>query len=127
MEEQPIETAPWVPRQRQALQQARQSLGSDRARAAAERGQMMSAAAAAEYVLLLTSPAQPHAPDPGQLSTGERELVTLVAQGRTDAQIADHLSVSIRTVRSRLDRIRDKTGCRRRAELTRIALQAGLI
>jgi predicted ATPase/class 3 adenylate cyclase/DNA-binding CsgD family transcriptional regulator len=127
MEEQPIETAPWVPRQRQALQQARQSLGSDRARAAEERGQMMSAGAAAEYVLLLTSPAQPHTPDPGQLSTGERELVTLVAQGRTDAQIAAHLSVSIRTVRSRLDRIRDKTGCRRRADLTRIALQAGLI
>jgi DNA-binding CsgD family transcriptional regulator len=26
-----------------------------------------------------------------------------------------------------LDRIRDKTGCRRRADLTRLALQAGLV
>jgi DNA-binding CsgD family transcriptional regulator len=52
----------------------------------------------------------------------ERELVTLVAQGRTDAQIAAQLYISVRTVRSHLDRIRDKTGCRRRADLTRLAL-----
>ncbi len=32
-----------------------------------------------------------------------------------------------RTVRSDLDRIRDKTGCRRRADLTRLALSTGLI
>jgi DNA-binding CsgD family transcriptional regulator len=61
------------------------------------------------------------------LSAPERELVLLVAQGRTDAQIAAQLFISIRTVRSHLDRIRDKTGCRRRADLTRLALQAGLI
>jgi hypothetical protein len=34
---------------------------------------------------------------------------------------------SIRTVRSDLDRIRDKTGCRRRADLTRLALSAELV
>jgi hypothetical protein len=37
------------------------------------------------------------------------------------------LYVSFRTVGSHLDRIRDKTGFRRRADLTRLALQAGLI
>ena len=31
------------------------------------------------------------------------------------------------TVRSHLDRIRDKTGCRRRADLTRLALTQGLV
>jgi DNA-binding CsgD family transcriptional regulator len=41
-----------------------------------------------------------------KLSARERELVTLVAQGRTDAQIAAQLYISIRTVRSHLDRIR---------------------
>ena len=50
------------------------------------------------------------APDLPHLSARERELVTLVARGRTDAQIAGQLSISVRTVRSRLDRIRDKTG-----------------
>ena len=84
---------------------------------------------AAEYALMLTDPAppQPAAQGPGTLSARERELVTLVAWGRTDAQIAAQLYISIRTVRSHLDRIRDKTGCRRRADLTRLALTAGLI
>jgi DNA-binding CsgD family transcriptional regulator len=63
----------------------------------------------------------------GKLSARERELVTLVAQGTTDAQIAAQLHISVRTVRSHLDRIRDKTGCRRRADLTRLALTTGLI
>ena len=59
-------------------------------------------------------------------SARERVLVTLVAQGRTDAQIAAQLYISVSTVRSHLDRIRDKSGYRRRADLTRLALQAGL-
>jgi DNA-binding CsgD family transcriptional regulator len=33
----------------------------------------------------------------------------------------------VRTVSSHLDRIRDKTGARRRADLTRLALTAGLV
>ena len=113
-----------------ALRVARQSLGPDRARAAEERGKAMGLAAAAEYVLMLTGPEspQPQAPrGPSGLSARERELVTLVAQGCTDAQIADRLYISIRTVRSHLDRIRDKTGCRRRADLTRLALAEGLV
>ena len=64
--------------------------------------------------------------DPGgrtsQLSKRELELVELVAEGLTDKEIAEKLFISIRTVRSHLDRIRDKTGARRRAELTRLAL-----
>jgi DNA-binding CsgD family transcriptional regulator len=35
--------------------------------------------------------------------------------------------IGIRTVSSHLDRIRDKTGCRRRADLTRLALTESLI
>ena len=117
-------------RREDALREARQALGPDRAAAAGQRGAAMSLATAAEYALLLTAPEslQPAAPaGPGKLSARERELVTLVAQGRTDAQIATQLYISIRTVRSHLDRIRDKTGCRRRADLTRLALSAGLV
>ena len=62
-----------------------------------------------------------------KLSAREQQLITLVAGGRTDVQIAAELYISIRTVRSHLDRIRDKTGCRRRADLTRLALSAGLV
>ena len=73
------------------------------------------------------SPSPPASPGLAQLSAREQQLVVLVAQGRTDAQIAEELYISVRTVRSHLDRIRDKSGCRRRADLTRLALQAGLI
>ena len=78
----------------------------------------------------LTAPDPRQPPEPpglAQLSARERELVILVARGATDAQIAEQLYISISTVRSHLDRIRDKTGYRRRADLTRLALQAGLI
>jgi DNA-binding CsgD family transcriptional regulator len=112
------------------VRQARRALGPDRVRAAEERGAAMSLATAAEYALMLTGAGSPqHAgtAPPDKLSTRERELVTLVAQGRTDAQIAAQLFISIRTVRSHLDRIRDKTGCRRRADLTRLALAEGLV
>jgi DNA-binding CsgD family transcriptional regulator/tetratricopeptide (TPR) repeat protein len=112
------------------LRAARQVLGPGLARAAEERGAAMSWATAAEYALMLTSPGSqqlPAAPGLGNLSVRERELVALVAQGDTNAQIAARLSISLRTVGSHLDRIRDKTGCRRRADLTRLALTAGLV
>jgi non-specific serine/threonine protein kinase len=111
------------------LREARHALGPARARAAEDRGAAMSLATAAEYALLLVAPgpAAAAAPGPGLLSARERELVTLVAQGRTNAQIAAELYISVRTVGSHLDRIRDKTGCRRRADLTRLALAAGLV
>ncbi len=119
-------------RRQQPLRKARLALEPARARAAEERGAAMTAATAAEYTLLLVSPESQHLQSPAKadlprLSTRERELVTLVAQGRTNAQIAGQLFISVRTVGSHLDRIRDKTGCRRRADLTRLALQAGLV
>ena len=117
------------------LRAARRVLGPGQARAAEERGIAMGWATATEYALMLTGPGpqQPQAPGPGpgpgpgKLSARERELVTLVAQGATNAQIAAQLTISVRTVGTHLDRIRDKTGCRRRADLTRLALTAGLV
>ena len=118
---------------RQDLQlQAAQELGPRRTQDARERGAAMSLQAATEFALLLAAPSpesqlvQP-ATELTQLSTRERELVSLVAKGCTDAQIASQQYISVSTVRSHLDRIRDKTGSRRRADLTRLALQAGLI
>lgn len=68
----------------------------------------------------LERPALPGATE--RLSRRERELLGLLAEGLTDAQIAQRLYISVRTVHSHLDRIRDKTGARRRAELTRLSL-----
>jgi DNA-binding NarL/FixJ family response regulator len=56
------------------------------------------------------------------LTGREQEVLKLVAQGHTDKQIADVMYVSPRTVQNHLMRIRDKTGLRRRSELTRWAV-----
>ena len=61
-----------------------------------------------------------------ELSAQEQRVLSLVAAGERDADIADAMSISIRTVRSYLDRIRDKTGRRRRPELTRFAIEEGI-
>jgi predicted ATPase/class 3 adenylate cyclase/DNA-binding CsgD family transcriptional regulator len=117
-------------RRQELLRDAEQSLGSERTRAAEKRGQDMTLAAAAELAVLLTgmdSAAQLAQPDLGQLSAKEQELVVLVAQGHTDAEIAEQLRLTVRTVRSRVDHLRAKAGCPRRADLTRLALQAGLV
>ena len=134
-----------VGRRDELLRKARDLLGEAGTRAAERRGAAMSLATAAEYALMLAAAEpQPFAaagapgaagaagaadavPGLAVLSPRERELVTLVAQGRTDAQIAAQLYITVRTVSSHLDRIRDKTGCRRRADLTRLALGAGLV
>jgi DNA-binding CsgD family transcriptional regulator len=113
-----------VDRRQAPRRKARKALGPARTRAAEQRGAAMTLAAAAEFVTVLATAEPPAPARQGQLSPRERELVTLVAQGHTDAQIASHLYISVRTVRSHLDRIRDKTGCRRRADLTRLALHA---
>jgi DNA-binding NarL/FixJ family response regulator len=78
-----------VRRRAEPLREARQALSDAGARAAEARGAAMSLDTAAEYALMLTTCESP-ATVPGQweLSAGEQELVTLVAQGRTDAQIA---------------------------------------
>ena len=96
-----------MPRRGEQLHQARQALGPGRAQAAEDRGAAMSLATAAEYAQMLTDPGrpQPATPGSGQLSAREQELVILVAQGRTNAQIAAELHISIRTVSSHPDQI----------------------
>ncbi len=62
----------------------------------------------------------------GPLSARERQIMALLAGGASNAKIAATLFVTPNTVRTHLDRIRDKTGARNRAELTRYAIQAGI-
>ena len=112
------------------LGQVERELDPAQLRAAEERGARMPIPAAAEFVVMLTAAPRKESPVavPGKsLSPREQELVILVAQGHTNAQIAERLHISVRTVASHLDRIRDKTGHRRRVDLTRLALEEGLV
>jgi len=75
-------------------------------------------------------PGPPGPPGPGgpggPLSAREREILALLAGGASNATIAQTLFVTPNTVRTHLDRIRDKTGARTRADLTRYAIAAGI-
>jgi DNA-binding CsgD family transcriptional regulator len=53
----------------------------------------------------------------------ELDVLRLVVQGKTDNEIGKELFISPRTVQNHLTSIRDKTGLRRRSELTRWAVE----
>jgi len=62
----------------------------------------------------------------GELSEREVEVLGLIAIGLTNAEIADRIFVSVRTVETHKAHIHQKLDVRTRAELVRIARQAGL-
>jgi DNA-binding CsgD family transcriptional regulator/predicted transcriptional regulator len=59
------------------------------------------------------------------LSAREVEILTLVAAGCTDRQVAERLHLSPHTVATHLRRMRERLGCRSRAALVRSALARG--
>jgi predicted ATPase/DNA-binding CsgD family transcriptional regulator len=128
-----VDPADQAARREPSLQAAHRALDAQRQRAAEDRGAAMTLTAAVEFAVMMTgadAPAPASAAAAGQsglLSARERELVALVAQGKTDAEIAEKLFISVSTVRTHLDRIRDKSGYRRRADLTRLALREGIV
>jgi DNA-binding CsgD family transcriptional regulator len=60
---------------------------------------------------------------PFGLSAREVQVLRLVSQGMTDAQVADHLSISYRTVTTHLTSIFNKLGVSSRVAATRIAIE----
>lgn len=66
-------------------------------------------------------------PNPAQLSPREREVLSLVADGRMNKEIAEQLSISVRTVERYRATIMNKLGLHNRAELVAYAVRRGLI
>jgi pimeloyl-ACP methyl ester carboxylesterase/DNA-binding CsgD family transcriptional regulator len=60
------------------------------------------------------------------LTTREREIVTLLAQGKSNREIADLLVVSERTVEGHVSNILSKLGFRSRSQVTAWAVEQGL-
>jgi two-component system response regulator NreC len=61
------------------------------------------------------------------LTDREREVLTLVAQGYTNQEIAERLLVSVKTVETHRAHIMSKLGLQTRAELVRYALREGYL
>ncbi|GAW49174.1 response regulator [Nocardioides sp. PD653] len=63
----------------------------------------------------------------GTLTAREREVLTLIAQGRSAPEIAEHLFLGVTTVRTHLQHIYDKLGVSERASAVAVAARRGLL
>ncbi len=61
------------------------------------------------------------------LTSREREILTLIAQGLSNQEIAKNLYISIKTVQTHRAHILEKLGLHDRTELVRYAIRKGLI
>lgn len=62
-----------------------------------------------------------------RLSPREREILALLAEGRTQGQIATSLFISSKTVATHIQRILSKLGVHTRAQAVAVAFQRGLV
>ena len=74
-----------------------------------------------------TSPARPTATYPDGLTTREMDVLRLLAQGLTSAQIAEQLIISVVTVNFHVRSIYSKLGVTSRAAATRYAVEHHLV
>jgi DNA-binding NarL/FixJ family response regulator len=63
----------------------------------------------------------------GELTVRQREILQLIAEGKQNKEIADILCVSVKTVEFHRSRLMARLGAHSVAELTRFAIQEGLI
>ena len=75
---------------------------------------------------MAAEPPQPAGP-PDDLSEREVEVLRMIALGHTNAEIAEQLYLSIRTVESHRSHIQQKLRRSSRADLVRYALEHGLV
>lgn len=60
------------------------------------------------------------------LTAREREVLQLMAEGKTTSQIAEHLHISVKTVETHRQQVMHKLGIHSIAELTKYAIREGL-
>lgn len=106
----------------------RRALPAAELEARSSAGRAMSLADAAAFAQSAAERAASPVPvSRGSLSDREVEVVRLVASGMTNAEVADQLFLSRRTVDAHLRRIYDKLDLGSRAEVIRYAMEHGLL
>ena len=106
------------------LGEVRNRLGEGGFTAEWDEGRRVPIGAAVEFVAPARTGARVDSPD--GLTTREIDVLALVATGRTDAEVAEKLVVSLRTVHAHLRSIYRKLDVHTRSAATRYALEHGL-
>jgi len=76
---------------------------------------------------LMSVPQAPLVEDPYGLTERERQVLTAIARGQPNKEVAKNLGISVRTVESHRLNLREKVGTRNAAQLYKVAQELGLL
>jgi two-component system, NarL family, response regulator NreC len=108
----------------------KKSAGAELANAirAVSRGGLVLDPEVARTAMEESNPAVPGATDPYEtLTDREKQVLKLVAEGRSNKEVADVLGISVKTAMSHREHVMEKLGVHNRTELVRFALKKGVI
>ena len=79
-----------------------------------------------EFMAAITIDEAPRASDGQSLTVRERDVLALVASGKSSREIAEELGIAFKTVTTHRYRLQKKLNAHHTADLTRIAIRMGL-
>jgi len=108
----------------------KKSAGAELANAirAVSRGGLVLDPEVARTAMEESNPAAPGGSDPYEtLTDREKQVLKLVAEGRSNKEVAEVLGISVKTAMSHREHVMEKLGVHNRTELVRFAIKRGVI
>ena len=108
----------------------KKSAGAELANAirAVHRGGLVLDPEVARTAMEESNPAAPGAADPyDALTDREKQVLKLVAEGKSNKEVAEVLGISVKTAMSHREHVMEKLGVHNRTELVRFAIKKGVI
>ncbi|HUL57660.1 MAG TPA: response regulator transcription factor [Anaeromyxobacteraceae bacterium] len=108
----------------------KKSAGSELANAvrAVHRGGLVLDPEVARTAMEESNPAAPGGADPYEsLTDREKQVLKLVAEGRSNKEVAEVLGIGVKTAMSHREHVMEKLGVHNRTELVRFAIKRGVI